>query len=87
MVGSRGGRSGVWWEYLGLFEKPFDAVFLLARSKVERGCEGRRSALPRVWQRCLGDVVFEQDGFCGGSEDAGVLGRVIGGNTGGLPGG
>ena len=40
MVGSRGGRSGVWWEYLGLFEKPFDAVFLLARSEVERGCKG-----------------------------------------------
>ncbi len=28
-------------------------------------------------QRCLGVVVFERDGFCGGSEDAGVLGHVV----------
>ncbi len=40
MVGVGGGRRGVWWEDLKLFEKPFDAVFPLAWGEVEGGCEG-----------------------------------------------
>ncbi len=35
------GRRNVWQEDLCLFEKPFDAVFLLARGKAGRVCEGR----------------------------------------------
>ncbi len=40
MVGVGGGRRDVWREDLSLFEKPFDAMFLLARGKVDRSCEG-----------------------------------------------
>ena len=39
-VGVMSGHSGVWWENLDLFEKPFDTVFLLLGGKVERICEG-----------------------------------------------
>ena len=40
MVGVGGGRRDVWREDLSLLEEPFDAMFLLARGKVERSCEG-----------------------------------------------
>ncbi len=35
-----GGCGGVCWEDLSLFEKLFDAVFLLAWGKAERDCKG-----------------------------------------------
>ncbi len=40
MVGVGGESRDVWREDLSLFEKPFDAMFLLGRGKVERSCEG-----------------------------------------------
>ena len=36
-----GGDSDCWWEDLGLFEEPFDAMLLLAWGKVGSICESR----------------------------------------------
>ena len=40
VVGGVGG-SECWWEDLGLFEEPFDAMLLLAWGEVGSVCEGR----------------------------------------------
>lgn len=40
MIGSVGGSEG-WWEDLGLFEEPFDAMPLLVRGEVGSGCKSR----------------------------------------------